>query len=452
LIISHKNVISRQFDGIGLADGTRGVGAVCLSRRRGGSGCSGIGRGMRRSGVNTQMMMIGGYMKTTSRIALAAAASLLLGMAASSARAADIAPGGGCCADLEERVAELEATTARKGNRVVSLQVYGQVNKALLLFDDGIDSDAFVVDNDQSGSRLGFKGSAVIRPGWTAGFNMELDIQDSATNQIDQANDEGVENEIAIRQNYVFIESDRLGRISLGQQSSAADGVTEIVLGNSLSDASDIFSSFNVRRAGGANSGFLIEDFVDNLDGPREDVVRYDTPSIFGFILSASWGDDDYADVALRFKKEFNSVRVAAGVAYQWDERDAVGKEIISGSFSAMHVPSGIYVAASGGQVEFDNNGDDGNFYFGQLGIERKSLPYGSTTIYGEYGQYENIAGVVDGIEGLEAERFGFGVVQKIDSAAMEVYANYRQYSFEDGGAEDLEDFSAVLIGSRIKF
>ena len=52
--------------------------------------------------------------------------------------AADL--GGGCCADLEERVAELEATTARKGNRVVSLQVYGQVNKALLIWDDGEDS------------------------------------------------------------------------------------------------------------------------------------------------------------------------------------------------------------------------------------------------------------------------------------------------------------------------
>jgi hypothetical protein len=31
-----------------------------------------------------------------------------------SAKAADL---GGSCADLEERVAELEATTARKGNR-----------------------------------------------------------------------------------------------------------------------------------------------------------------------------------------------------------------------------------------------------------------------------------------------------------------------------------------------
>ena len=34
-----------------------------------------------------------------------------------SASAADL--GGNCCADLEERIAELEATTARKGNRKV---------------------------------------------------------------------------------------------------------------------------------------------------------------------------------------------------------------------------------------------------------------------------------------------------------------------------------------------
>jgi hypothetical protein len=33
--------------------------------------------------------------------------------------AADL--GGNCCADLEERIAELESTTARKGNRKVSL-------------------------------------------------------------------------------------------------------------------------------------------------------------------------------------------------------------------------------------------------------------------------------------------------------------------------------------------
>ncbi len=122
-------------------------------------------------------MMIRGFRTMSSRAALAATAGLLMGAYASApAHAADL--GGGCCADLEERVAELEATTARKGNRVVSLQVYGQVNKALLIWDDGEDSDAYIVDNDYSGTRVGFTGKAAMRPGWTAGFLVELDIQD----------------------------------------------------------------------------------------------------------------------------------------------------------------------------------------------------------------------------------------------------------------------------------
>ena len=45
-----------------------------------------------------------------------------------SARAADL--GGDCCADLEERVADLEATTARKGNRKVSLKISDWVNRS----------------------------------------------------------------------------------------------------------------------------------------------------------------------------------------------------------------------------------------------------------------------------------------------------------------------------------
>ncbi len=62
-------------------------------------------------------------------------------------------------------------------------------------------------------------------------------------------------NEIKIRQNYVYIESEQFGRISLGQQSSSSDGITEIVLGNSLTDSSDIFGCFRVRLSNGDDSG-----------------------------------------------------------------------------------------------------------------------------------------------------------------------------------------------------
>ena len=42
-----------------------------------------------------------------------------------------------CCADLEERVAELEATTVRKDNRQVSVQLYGKINRMVESWDGG---------------------------------------------------------------------------------------------------------------------------------------------------------------------------------------------------------------------------------------------------------------------------------------------------------------------------
>ena len=74
-------------------------------------------------------------MKKYSLGALVAAGLLVGGLSAGSASAADL--GGNCCADLEERIAELEATTARKGNRKVSLTISGWVGEQVMWWDDG---------------------------------------------------------------------------------------------------------------------------------------------------------------------------------------------------------------------------------------------------------------------------------------------------------------------------
>jgi predicted porin len=430
-------------------------------------------------------MMIRGFRTISSRAALAATAGILMGVyAPAPAFAADL--GGGCCADLEERVAELEATTARKGNRVVSLQVYGQVNKALLFWDDGVDSDAYVVDNDYSGSRVGFTGKAAMKPGWTAGFLVELDIQDAASDKVSNGTlNTGTEtfddpaDEILIRYSNVYIESERLGRVTLGQGSTAADGANEIVLGNSLRNSdlqhgSDMEVRFSLS---GGLSTFRLDEIASNLDSTRDDVIRYDSPSVYGFILSASWGDDDYADVVLRFKNEWNSVRIAAAVAYQsdgtgdsnlvYDRANNGDAEVLSGSISLMHIPTGLYGALAAGNVEVDDidgAGFDGDasFWYLQLGLERKWLPYGSTTIYGEYGVYDDALTIIEGgagatdIAGSEAERWGLGIVQKFDSAALELYAQATFWSFEavqnNGVALGFEDLSTIMVGSRIKF
>ena len=148
-------------------------------------------------------MMIGGrFLKTTSKLAIAAAAGIFT---LTSAQAGGL--GGDCCADLEERVAELEATTVRKGNRKVSVKLYGHVNKALLYWDDGVDSDVYVVDNQSSESRLGVKGKVAPLPGLSIGYNLEIAVASSKSTGVNADNDDGSSGAFRVRQSHLWIKS-----------------------------------------------------------------------------------------------------------------------------------------------------------------------------------------------------------------------------------------------------
>jgi hypothetical protein len=382
-----------------------------------------------------------------SRIALTAAAGLLLGAAMTSAKAADL--GGGCCADLEERVAELEATVARKGNRVVTLQIYGDVTQGLLIFDNEEESDAFVVDNDALGSIVGFLGEARIKPGLKAGYKMELQVQSAPSSTVSEDLDDPADN-LSIRHNYVYIESERFGRISLGQQSTASDGAAEVSVANTLISSSPDHGTALHPGAG----VFTLGDLASDFDGGRDDLIRYDSPSIYGFVLSAAWGDNDYWDAALRFSKEWNSVKIAAAIAYaDFDPQELVdaGFEQVIGSISAMHVPTGLFASFSAGERDYDD-GVEGSFYFVQAGLERKWFSYGTTTVYGEFGNYEDAF-----FNDTNADMWGIGIVQHVDSAAMDFYAQARFWetdaAFQIGdNVIESGDLTTVMIGSRIQF
>ena len=73
---------------------------------------------------------------------------------------------GDCCADLEARIAELEATTARKGNRKVSVVISGTINQSALTWYDGKESNVYTVTNDNDRSRFSFAARATHQFGY----------------------------------------------------------------------------------------------------------------------------------------------------------------------------------------------------------------------------------------------------------------------------------------------
>jgi hypothetical protein len=349
------------------------------------------------------------FMRTASGLAIATVA----GFMATSAMAADL--GGNCCTDLEERVAELEATTARKGNRKVSLQIYGQVSETVMWWNDGAESNVYVQENNNIKNTLGFQGSAKVNSDWSAGFKVELQIRayrSSNASQLALGASNGVSipayntQAVSLRHAYWFLQSEHYGRVTVGRDVDAATGTSAISLVNPdgfSGPAGPGFANggFFLRRAGTTGNAGLSNRtwqnsaWINNGDGPlpfdyaqTNSGVKYTSPFFLGhtkssgFQFSANWGMDDSWATALRYAEEFGAVRFAAGASYADfggpdrgfctnpgnfasgttpSTADAGSSNLncnaIQASASALHVPTGLFVSVGGAELNNKNGG-----------------------------------------------------------------------------------------------
>jgi hypothetical protein len=346
-----------------------------------------------------------GVSRSISLVAISAAAGLAV--AATGAQAADL--GGNCCADLEERVAELEATVARKGNRKVSLRIYGQVSESIVWWNDGAEKNVYVVENYLNKNRLGFDGNAKINTDWSAGYQIELGIRayrSSNASQLALGASNGVSipayntQSVALRQANWWIQSNAWGRITVGRTNDAASGTSSVNLASpdgfsGITGPGYINNGFFIRRAGttgnGGLSGLTWGDTANfrNGDGPASmsyaesaAQVKYTSPFFLGqtkssgFRLDASVGMDDFWAVGLRYAEDLGQFRFAAAASYsKWTGVDrgmctnggSTGDittvagvsntdcDAIQGSASLMHKPTGLYITGQAGQIA--NNG-----------------------------------------------------------------------------------------------
>jgi predicted porin len=449
------------------------------------------------------MDMFGGLTKTSSRIAIAAALGFALGgiaMGSNTAKAADL--GGDCCADLEERVAELEATTVRKGNKKVSVTLSGWVIKSVNWWDDGDLDHLIVGDKDYDlGSRFAITGTAQISPGWSAGYNLTIlapsTVFGFGANQIDDT--AGTFGDISTLYSYMFIKSDKFGTINWGHLSPASDNPAVLAdISGTVIESNGVFfegNSFFLRPEGGPGGvagliGLAWGDFLNcrglnagiGVDcwGAAQPAVRYDSPTWAGFSFKASYGnnaftspagpfiseDFDFADIAIFYANDWGNWKVSAAYAFTWIENAvalaAAGVDAeadlhqVGGSI--MHVPSGIGIYAMGQWEQTDILPDTDAWYVKPF-VKRTFLPLGATVFYGEWGQYNDqmsVAAFLSGFTGSEVERFGAGVVQEIDAAAMHVYARWQHQELDADnvfvGNIDFEDWDLFQAGGIIFF
>ena len=160
------------------------------------------------------------------RALFAAAATALLGtFAPATAEAADL--GGDCCADLEERVAELEATTVRKGNKKVKVELYGRMNRVINFWNDGAESNVYSLNNSYNTDRFGIRGKGKISDDWSSGFVIEIEDTGNQSRFVNQFNDNTDNGLLRVRKAAISLESKTYGRVWLGQQEMAKDNINK---------------------------------------------------------------------------------------------------------------------------------------------------------------------------------------------------------------------------------
>jgi hypothetical protein len=424
----------------------------------------------------------------TFNISAVLAAGLLAGFA-SSASAADL--GGNCCADLEERIAELEATTARKGNRKVSLTVSGWVTENVMWWDDDGESNVYVVGSGTTlASNVKFSGSAQISPGWSAGYliHVEFDGSDAllAINQNKPTGPglfAGTVDFAQTVQSYWFVKSETLGKVSVGLVSQASDNTAILVDGSgSLVPANFVqfdYGGFFLRDANGQLTDTTISGIFacSDCNGAPVNAIRYDSPTFGGFSVSASWGQDDFWDIAARYAGEHHGFKLAVALAYA-ESTDSSGLPILLGDGAehfqigayVQHVASGLFLYGAYSQLDGDAVVESTDNWYIKAGVRGKWNPHGATVLYGEYQNAEGggVGGLIHAtddpvvptflgqVDSSEVNLWGLGVVQEIDAAAMSIWLTYRNIEAEAkdccGATIASSDFQYVKFGALINF
>ena len=407
-------------------------------------------------------------MPATIRTAVFLAALGLAALTPAPGRAADL--GGDCCADLEERVATLEATTVRKGNRKVSLFISGRVNANALWWDD----HAAVLDADEpldrasdlyfgnassaNETKVVLDGSGKVSSDLTAGFLMTLKYDFSgADSQIVRQGGPAVTTDTT----YVFLKSARWGEYRLGNLPSASDDAYYVDFG-SVGTVGGLYRSLMTGgfrlRAFGPDPGELTDvsygHVLGELPDMNENRLMYISPSWNGFSYKSDIGTNT-GSAALSWTGGMGSLRGAGAVGYQVSRApDALSPgggqsvqsassatvaltdsthdtlRILAMSASLLETKSGLFLTGEYSRAYADVPGrQDASNWFLRTGWTKDVTGMGATTLDAQYQRTDNKL-----TNNTSAHLWGIGIDQAIDSAASNIYLHYQHDSFDTSG------------------
>ena len=343
----------------------------------------------------------------------------------------------------------------------LQVQLYGQVNRAMMFADDGHQSKWFNVDGQSSSTRFGITGSAQATPGLRVGARIESEMKSNPSDVVNFGNPStgtvGAEQQVLFAERWLDLSfAGAWGTVNLGQGSGGADDASTIDLsGTALANGNGVVDwggGIAMRTAAGGSGGTTVgAAFNQNDFESRYDRLMYTTPVMNGFRAQASYGQKSDAGEAIEASlwwsgKLAGDLQMAVG----WSEErlstsDAIPNNVtIGGSISWLHT-SGFNVTFAYTTMEIAAaTRDDAEATWIKVGYK-----WGQHAIALDYLIADNNAANND-----EGTSMGIGYVWN-PIRWLEVYAGYRVFMLDRtsaGVTTSLEDVTVAQIGSRVRF
>ncbi len=333
----------------------------------------------------------------------------------------------------------------------VKLSISGWVNPAVNVVDDGKDTNAYFVDNDNAESRVHFAGTGKINDDLTLGAVIELSIAPNRAGFVSQ-NDPNPGDVFEQRITEATLDSKRLVELSLGRGFTASYHTAGSDLSKTLmisyNNVSDLAGGMLFRQKSDDSLTDLdIAHSFISFDGlGRQSRVRYDTPTFNGFTFATSLLTDQRYDGAARWSGQgygFKSA-VSAGVADPKINDDT--NLIYSGSFALLHENTGLNFTFAAGMLDQDNRSNRRNYY-GKLGWITNFFSVGETAFAVDYSRTEYQPAESD--QGYSTSLAG---VQYFEKYGVAAYLIYRKYSLDLTAEPEVHDINVMSGGAMVMF
>ena len=360
----------------------------------------------------------------------------------------------------------------------VKLTLYGQVTRQFGFVGDGESVTFKQGDNGNTGTRMGIVGAGKVNNDISLKTIVEYSVSPGTSGGGTQFVNQGGSTGFSVRKLDVILSSKKFGSVWMGRGESVTDGTSEIDLGGMASARLGGSSTYPVNRfvMMDKNSSLVpqavrtVGTFFNSYDGAsRQNRIRYDTPTFFGFQAGVETIDKHNVAAAVKYKGKIAGTELAGGIGYCHTKGTSGsgdsacfansaasgtvdGIDQLNGSIS-FKLPFGLGAGFSGG-TQWQNrtpagaSTNENPFNINpSIFYTTKLTELGSTTIDYAFDYAENVTA-----KGDKGYAHQVDLLQRVDSIGGDYYVQFNYVTAETATNDNIEPLWYIGGGFRQRF